>query len=140
MGFLSRYVLTERLDLGDGFWLDYRPYLSSAQKARAEDLMVTSGTGDGMRVASGSFAFEIVVQSITGWNLTDENDIPLPVRTEDERRASLARCPGFVVDKVFAKVNETSANRQKDEAAFPGGAGPDTVGGDATGGDPVAAG
>lgn len=120
MGFLSKYTKTERLDLGDGFWVDIRPHLTAAQKAAAEDKLISNdGKSAGMAVGTGSYTLEVAVQAIVDWNLTDEADRPLPVRPEEARRSSIALLPAFVTDKVLAAVKGADGRTKQQEADFP---------------------
>ena len=131
MGFLSKYTRTEKIDLGDGFWVVIKPNLSAAQKAAADDKLISSdGKGEGMQVGTGSYAIESAVQAIVSWNLTDENDVLLPVQSEADRRASLSHplFPNFVVERIVKAIREADKQGSEGVAAFPAGGGAGTLG------------
>lgn len=120
MGFLSKYTKTERIDLGDNFWVDIRPYLTASQKAAAEDKLVsTDGKSSGMQVGTGAYTLEIAVQAIVDWNLTTDDDMPLPVRPIEARRASVSLLPAFVTDQIMAAVKAAENRGKTEEADFP---------------------
>lgn len=124
MGFLSKYNRTEKIDLGDGFWVVIKPNLSAAQKAAAEDKLISSdGQSDGMQVGTGSYSLETAVQAIVSWNLTDEADRPIPVQSEADRRAALNHplFPSFVVERVVKAIREADKRGADGAAAFPAG-------------------
>lgn len=115
MGYLSKYTRTERIDLGDGFWVDIRPHLTAAQKAAAEDRLVANNDG-ALQVGTGAYSLELAVQAITDWNLTDDADKALPVNPVEARRASVALLPAEAVEAVNAAVNSAAKKAREAEA------------------------
>jgi hypothetical protein len=117
MGFLSQYSVTETLDLGDGFYVEVRKYLSSAQRAAAEKklisahMVVSQGDETGGNLVSdvdaAEFRLEMAAQAVTMWNLTDESDVVLPVTPIEALRLSIGRLPTFVVDKIVNSIDDS---------------------------------
>lgn len=142
-GFLavSGYEGTERIDLGNGYWVDVKKCLSAAEKGRVDDLL---GGRQRVDVASkSSYAeldytasrAEMVVLSLDDWNLDDEKGKKWPLdagaapRKPGDvnpyppgcpRRQSVARLPGPVFDQIWERCDELNAPRAAAEAAqFP---------------------
>lgn len=146
-GFLqaSGYDGTEKIDLGNGYWAEVKRCLSAEEMAFVENTM---GAGkQRIDVSNGGRQFaeldiraswtEMVVQSLAGWNL-DEDDgrttWPLdaggrfagrggenPYPPGCPRRLSVARLPDPVFKQIWAKCDELNSPRQGREAAgFPG--------------------
>ncbi|MBT8160988.1 MULTISPECIES: hypothetical protein [Arthrobacter] len=124
MGFISKYTKTERIDLEDGFWVEIRPHLTAAQKAAAEDKLVSmDGNTSGMQIGTGAYNIVLTTQAICSWNLTDEHDNPMPVTPEDKRLESVKRLPSWVTAKVVAAIRDAETKSAEGRAAFPGGSG-----------------
>jgi hypothetical protein len=150
-GFLSAYEGTETVDLGDGWWVKVKKCLSStelgwAQSAMGADKQRVDGNSQYADLNVQAFQRELIVQSLDSWNLTDADDVllpldagPVPVRHGQNpyppncpRRASVGRLPAPVFEQVYDKCNEQNGTRGTDEAArFPD----EPVGGDPDGGD-----
>jgi hypothetical protein len=131
MGFLSKYVGTERIDLGDGFFVEIKKYLTSAEHGEAERALLApkmDTSGDEPTMTSSfdhvAFAQELATQAICSWNLTDEADQLLPLAPIEARRESVRRLPHFVVDKV-AKAVQANEKRSDEEHKSVGGQHPD---------------
>ena len=118
----------------DGYWVDIKPQLSRAEKRGVERAMFSgavnfAGSTDGAQV-SGRMAPDMVgmqdallIESIAGWNLTDENDQPLPTSPQEQLYESLSKLPDDVFDYLYVSVNAGNRGRTKEEqATFPGGA------------------
>lgn len=124
MGFLSKYTTSERIDLEDGFWMEIRPHLTAAQKAAAEDKLVSmDGNTSGMQIGTGAYNIVLTTQAICSWNLTDELDNPLPVHPEAERLESVKKLPSWVTTKVVAAIRDAENKSASGRAAFQGGSG-----------------
>ncbi|MFJ5532497.1 hypothetical protein [Streptomyces sp. NPDC093261] len=131
MGFLSKYAATERIDLEDGFYVEIKKFLTSAEHGEAERalLMPKMDTSGGEPTMTSSFdhvafAQELAVQAICAWNLTDEVDQLLPLAPIEARREAVKRLPNFVVDKV-AKAVQANEKRGEEEHKSVAGQHPD---------------
>lgn len=141
MSFLDDYEGTERIDFPGGYWVDVKRCLSHPELQRVQAKL---GAGKQSVDLSGrqfatvdpnAYEDEMLVVSITGWNLDGKDGI-LPFAPEKALRASLDRLAGKVTSAIFAKCNELNgpASRQE-QARFP-----DPGGGRGAGGDGGAAG
>jgi hypothetical protein len=83
MDYTDRYNETERIDLGDGFWIDVKKTLTGAEKKRAEKVRVQYSVerqpnGDVRQVVSGfdvpGYDTEMAILSIVDWNLPGGDD------------------------------------------------------------------
>lgn len=128
MGFLSPYKATEKVDLEDGYFANVKVYLSTADHAAAEKVMMKIGLSADSKGKTeqhtdfdhGAYKIELAALALVNWNLTDDDDIALPAETLDQKRASVAQLPRWVVDKLFAVVKDKP--RGKSEGAdFPDG-------------------
>lgn len=140
MGFLSPYQGVIRVEMGGGYWVDVKRFLSVADSEAAERVIaqtVRSVTGPDGTVRptfdSVGRTFEQVLASIVDWNLTDENDQPLPLDHDPEvekatgrpspRRRSLTRpdFPQVALDKIAAVVSEHNNVDPEAQSSFRGG-------------------
>jgi hypothetical protein len=127
-GFLSEYEGTERVELGGGYWVDIKRCLSRAEYQRVQDLLGAgkqtinmSGTRL-MQMDVGGSQEEMLFQSITDWNLDDENGVKWPLSPEKDKRANIRRMPASAFNDVFAACDELNGPRAGKEAAqFPEG-------------------
>lgn len=126
MGFLSPYAATEDVDLGDGFKATLKVYLSTddataAQKAMIKVLTKVVGTDSEPEVTTefdqGAYLKEVAARALVSWNLTDENDLPLPVSSLEDKRASVSRLPFWAV-KVMAAVVKDEKRSGKEAETF----------------------
>lgn len=130
MGFLSQYNGTEEVDLGDGYWVQVKKYLTAAQSAEAEHKLIQSrmsvDPSDKEAKAlmetsmdTAAFGLEQAAQAVVKWNLTDEDNMTLPFSTVEERRLSIARLPAFVIQKIIGAVDQTGGEKKpEDKATF----------------------
>lgn len=128
MGFLDSYEGTERIDLGEGWWIDVKKCLTSAEYQKVQAFF---GAGkqtvnmNGKQFATidpAAAQEELLFQSISDWNLTDAQDQPLPLSPEPARRASISRLPAPVFMQVYQRCDELNGPRSNEEAAqFPDG-------------------
>lgn len=107
MGFLSKFSGTKKLDLGEGFYVEVREYLTAGQKAAVEQALIQpkmsmQGKSATMDAAMdiGASQLEQAAQAVVSWNLTDEADVLLPFTPLEALRESLKRLPGGVVDQI----------------------------------------
>lgn len=124
MGFLSKFSATQKIDLGDGFFVEVRKYLSSAQRAAAEKMLISAHMvmddkqqGGGNLVSdvdAAAFRLELCAQAVTMWNLTDEHEEPLPTTPIEDLRRSIGRLPTYVVDEI-TKVVDTAGKDPEQE-------------------------
>ena len=129
MGFLSKFTGTNRVDLGDGFWVDVRKFLTSEQQDAIDTELikptmqiVPDGKGKFRQelVAAmdmAAFGRETAAQAIVAWNLTDTDDAPLPCATVEERRRSLAKIPAPIVRQIADAIGKED---DVDRDTFPG--------------------
>jgi hypothetical protein len=130
MGFLSKYTGTKRIDLGDGFYVEVRKFLSAEQQGLVEQALTQPkiqvvGDGKGKlkqeMVAAMDYAamrIETIAQALVSWNLTDEDDSPLAFEPEAALRASLRKLPGSVIRKVAEEIG-TEPEDEEERATFP---------------------
>ncbi len=152
VGFLARYNEQVTLDLGDGYWLKFRRHLSREDFAAANDKLFSpivrivaaedGSTDDAHSETSGALNTsaqqdEYVARALLDWNLTDENNQPIPLGTvrpgtgpDAARYAAVRLLPEVdVFDKVLAGIEGVRRQRsearkeQADADRFPGTAG-----------------
>lgn len=126
-GFLSIYAQVERVELPDsvctepGFWIDLKVSLTTKDDADAQRALMRPRMRSVDGVSStesdmdyGAFSKIRVLRSIVAWNLTDENERPLPV---DE--SSIALLPQKVFAFIASRVNELNNPRTpQEESSF----------------------
>jgi hypothetical protein len=129
MGFLNLYAATERIAVSDdgAWWVEIRVSLPKSDYDAAQKALVPTAvvTREGQRAEMDviSYQLELVSRAIVNWNLTDENDLPLPVVPYAAARRSLQRLPQSVFMTIFDRVNELNSPRsQKDNDSFRNGA------------------
>lgn len=125
MGFLSKYSATEKLDLGDGFYVEVRRYLTSAQRAAAQKKLMNTqvvqqskGSKSGevtSKLDASEYRLELATQAIVDWNLTDERDMPLPLSPIAALRASVQKLPTFVMDQVIEVIDREGKTKEEAE-------------------------
>ncbi len=126
-GFLSLFNGVVRLPLDEigapGFWIDVKKSLDTddyadAQRALLGKMSMDSG---GMKAEPDSVAYqrELVFVAIQAWNLTDENDVPLPLTPPNLKRESIATLPQAAFLEVYQHVNKSTQPRStEDERSF----------------------
>lgn len=143
MGFLSAYSDTRKIDLGGGYWVEIKECLSIVEKQRAEKALTPNPRVDmsgraeaGMDLSA--FHTEMVVASITAWNLDEDDGTVWPLTPEPVKRKNIARLPASVFDQIFKEVDELNGPKPaRERAQFPEpgvGSDPD---GDGGAGEPV---
>jgi len=145
MSFLGRvYGQTDKVELGGGYYVAVKRFLSVAETARAEAVRMSKDIrsevdNDSKRATSvitvdqQAYNVEIMVAAIDDWNLDDDNGpLPLPPYipgkpTGDDpanrvRRESVGRLPDFAVKRILTKIkeNEEAGLDPESLAAFPG--------------------
>ena len=139
MGFLSAWDDTHRIDMSDlrgdpegTWWVDVKKCLSHAEAERLTKQMMKStikisgGKGGGVRTQMSTDAIVdqqsgIVLESIVDWNLTDKNDVELPLEPHEDLARSLAMLPAPVYDRISTYVVPANTPNRDDEATFPDG-------------------
>ena len=153
MGFLSEFAGTVVVDADTGkvcegprptWWVEMLRNLPHADHVEADRILYDSMSvdsnedGEDGRVRMGGSGLmaqqeEVLARSIVGWNLTDENDEPLPVgdltgvhdpakraAAVAVTRASLARLPErLVLDLKLAAVKRNQPRKGQEAATFP---------------------
>jgi hypothetical protein len=150
MGFLSAWDATERIDVSDlagelpgTWWIDVKKCLSHDEADRimrgvvrdSMDFRNTSDDGKPTVKMSGDVVMNqqarIVATSIAGWNLTDDQDNPLPTTPFEALEHSLSLLPSPVYDRVAKVVVAANTETKEETASFP----TPSNGGDASGED-----
>jgi hypothetical protein len=114
-GFLSIYAGTERIYVTDTdeWWVDVKQVLLHNEMAIAQR-QYTEGERD-----LAGYQREMVVHAITGWNLTDENEQPLPLHPLDVRRQVVAQLPQPVFLRLYERVSDLNSPRKpEDQRSF----------------------
>lgn len=146
-GFLSLYNQTDRVELGGGYYVDVKRFLSSAETERAQRALVapqvksevTAGAGDEADVRAvvstidqATYNVEVMVAAIVAWNLTDELEQPLPLPpympgkptgpdpANDVRRQSVRRLPDFAKKRILKQISDNEKLGADGEDAFQG--------------------
>lgn len=125
MSFLSAYSGTRRVDLGGGYWVDVKTCLSIVEKQRADKMLtsdpVVDQSGHGTaKVDLPAFQTEMVVHSITGWNLDEEDGTVWALSPEPVKRKNIARLPAPVFDEIYRVVDELNGKPPaREQAQFP---------------------
>lgn len=119
MGFLTRYNGTDILDLGEGYSVTLLRHLpgdaqEAAEAARTRAVANVETSGEQRTVAietspdTARYTTLLLSAAIAGWNLTDENDRPLPLSPDEQRTESIRRLPAEVRallrDKIEANI------------------------------------
>lgn len=139
MDFLSLNEGTERIELGNGFWVDVKKCLTHEEKQFAQAKLgagrqsVDMGGRRFAEVDPNGFETELIVQSLVDWNLTDKDGLlPLdagarfagrgnenPWPPGCPRRVSVARLPGWATTLIYNRCNELNGTDSKEAATFP---------------------
>jgi hypothetical protein len=129
MGFLNIYAATEKIYVGTDadtqWWVEIRISLTKADYDGAQESLGMSA----FRFAAGqssaattmnltAYQTEVVARSIVNWNLTDENDVMLPIGSLAEKRTSLARLPQSVFNAIYERVNEYNTPSSEARQSF----------------------
>lgn len=140
-GFLSAYEGTERIDLGDGYWVDVKKSLSSKEYAPVENALggtqridLTAGQNGSKPSGRQSAVIdvrtgrtELVVASLVAWNLDDADGSVWPLDPDKPpykpgcgRRQSVDRLPESVFDRIWQRCDAMNGQPDPQEAAtFP---------------------
>lgn len=143
MGYLaaSGYAGTERINLANGYWVEIKKCLSSAEAAFCEAAMMPDHRlADGAQSSTldqRAYRTEMVVQSLVAWNLDDDDGTVWsleagqkfsgpgknPYPPQCPRRHSVARVAEPDFERIFQRCDELNSPRKGSEAAsFPDGA------------------
>jgi len=135
MGFLSAYSSTQKIDVGDGYWIEVRECLPIMDKQRAEKALASSPrvdmSGNGsVSLDTVAFHNEMIAASIVNWNLDDDNGQVWALTPESVKRVNISRLPAPVFDQVWDVVDKLNGPRETAEKVrFPEpGVGSDQVG------------
>jgi hypothetical protein len=113
-GFLSLYRGTEKvfIDGGEDWWVEVRQVLLKREMAQAQALLTRQG---GQVTDIGPYQTELVALSITGWNLTDDEDRPLPHAPLEVLREVLEELPQPVFLQLYQRCADLNSPRSKEE-------------------------
>lgn len=118
-GFLSLFNEPERVVVVDGYWVDIKKGLSAEDYEAAQRALLgkMSMNNNGLSAEPDTVAYqhELVFRAIVDWNLTDENDQPLPLAPADVKHASIRRLPQFVFIDLYERINAAATPRSKAE-------------------------
>lgn len=118
MGFLTTYDGTERVELDGGYWVDLRKHLSTGAKETADRHLQTMTVVDGKPCPAPDVVRarqQLVLASIDGWNLDDDNGHIWPINIQ-----SVKRLPETVFDRLREKIEDLAAPLPAEERAqFP---------------------
>jgi hypothetical protein len=127
-GFLSGYNQVTRINIDpEGkWWIDVKDHLSRRDTAIATTALVKPivryEDGDSQtqgNVDTVSYQMELVIAGIVDWNLTDEEDVLLPLDPPDAKRESINRLPNDVFTIVAGHIQ--GVPRPASDAQFPKG-------------------
>ena len=137
VGFLARYRQTATIDCGDGYLIRFTPHLSRAAHEAAQTrlmsplmrIQTTGEEGDSgsnettATLDTGAQQDEYVAWALAEWNLTDEDNVPIPLGTCDrekgpdaERRRAVKLLPGEVFDRLIAGIEGIRVSKKAKEA------------------------
>lgn len=113
MGFLTAPQV-RRVDLGNGYWADVTEIAAGAYSKVQQHMTHTSIATDqpDVQLDLPAFRIELVVACLSDWNLTDENDGPLPLQPERLRRTSVSRLPPWAFEKIRKAADELNGERR----------------------------
>ena len=119
-GFLALYNAPKRIEVADGYWIDIKTSLTTEDYEVAQRALfgkMKMGAGGELQTEPDTIAYqnELVQRAIIAWNLTDEDDNPLPLEPPAEKSASIQRLPQSVFITVYEEVNEGATPRSKDD-------------------------
>jgi hypothetical protein len=118
MGIKSKYGDVEKIEIDDEYWAEVKKYLTANEKASADralmgapSLDVNPGAGEqGARMNAGmdfmAYTRELVIQSLSAWNIRGEDEQVLPLEPIEVRREVVGDLPDFVVEKIGKRVLE----------------------------------
>lgn len=132
MGYLNLFDQVTRISAGTDaesgieYWVDVKQYLSNADEDACKKLLfgterVLAQDKEGHYTAEPDtvgYQNEVVVRSIVNWNLTDRDNKTLPCGTLEERRASCALLPSWLMTKIYNVVNEASERNLASDPRF----------------------
>jgi hypothetical protein len=118
-GFLSLFNTPERIIVAPGYWIDIKPSLSAEDYEGAQRALLGKMSMNGGAVSAEpdtvAYQHELVYRSILDWNLTDEDNILLPLTPNKLKHDSIRRLPQSVFLDIYTRVNEASASREDSE-------------------------
>jgi hypothetical protein len=148
-GFLSLYDERDRIEMGGGYYVEIKKFLSDAEHDRAQRALVSPRIESTVAKAGGGadeaevravtttidqqgYNIEVLVAAIIDWNLTDETDqllplppyMPPPSAGEDKvnrvRRESIRRLPHFAIERILKQISDNKKLGADDAATFQG--------------------
>jgi hypothetical protein len=137
-GFLSLYDEQDRIDLGGGYYVDIKRFLSDEDDERATHALTkpqlrstmqrdkTSRDADATTTTTTidydqkAYSRALISAAIIGWNLTDRDGNPLPLAPDVAREASIRALPTFATKQILAKIKENENRTDSELTSFPG--------------------
>jgi hypothetical protein len=118
-GFLALFNKTERIEYDEGYWVEFSPSLTAAEYETAQRVLLGNMrmTGSQLSATPDTIAYqhELVFQAITAWNLTDEDNNPLPLEPVKAKHESIRKLPQSVFLDLYTKINAASSPRSGEE-------------------------
>ena len=118
--YLSRRAKIERVDLGDGFWVEVKTHLSYGESKDAKRALIHATmkmVGEDQETTADIDTVEYqqakVFAAIVAWNLTDDAGIELPLSPESARLASINLLDDADFDKIAAAVEGIKDKKPK---------------------------
>jgi hypothetical protein len=119
MGFLSLFDGVERVEVAEGYYVTLKKYLSNDDYTAAQNALLTSrqlvsggGAADKIsaKIDTAGYQQTLLFHAIEAWNLTDVNDVALPLNIDSVKRLPQ---PTFLL--LYGRV--TANNKEKETAA-----------------------
>jgi hypothetical protein len=134
-GFLSKYKAITRVEIEapspdhtEGYWADVKTHLTRGETKAANEALYRlvmklevnekADTDAPTAEASGEMHLDdyqtaIAMAAVVAWNLTDEDDVVLPLEPNSAKLTSFDRLPGDVFNKILAHVQGVAKDTTK---------------------------
>lgn len=118
-GFLALFDKITRVPVAEGYWIDIKEHLTASDYEGSQRVLFgkMSMSDSGMKAEPDTIGYqhELVFNAIVDWNLTDQNDVPLPLEPSEAKHASIRRLPQSVFTKLYTLVNDAATPRSGEE-------------------------
>lgn len=138
-GFLSKYKGITRVEIEppspdhtEGYWAEVKTHLTRGETKAANDALYRlvmklevggeSNEDAPTAEASGEMHMEeystaVAMAAVVAWNLTDEDDVALPLEPDEDKLASFNRLPSEVFSQILAVVQGVAKDKTKKAGA-----------------------